>query len=125
MMKDNESEEMYLETILILKNEKGFVRSIDIVEKMDFAKSSVSVAVNKMQKSGLITIENNGGIELTVEGKKKAESVYEKHCVITKMLKMLGVDSKSAEDNACRIEHVISEDVFDAIKDHLNKFKDK
>ena len=125
MMKDNESEEMYLETILILKNEKNFVRSIDIVEKMNFAKSSVSVAVNKMQKAGLINVDKNGGIELTLEGRKKAESVYEKHTIITEMLERLGVDSKSAEDNACRIEHVISEDVFDAIKDHLNKFKDK
>lgn len=125
MMKDNESVEMYLETILILKKEKNFVRSIDVVERMEFAKSSVSVAVKKMVSSGLILIDDKGGIELTELGRTKAENVYEKHCTITKMLEMLGVDSKSAEDNACRIEHVISEDVFQAMKDHLNEFKNK
>lgn len=125
MMKDNESVEMYLETILILKKEKNFVRSIDVVERMEFAKSSVSVAVKKMVSSGLILIDDKGGIELTELGRTKAENVYEKHCTITKMLEMLGVDSKSAEDNACRIEHVISEDVFQVMKDHLNEFKNK
>lgn len=115
-MKDNESEEMYLETILLLKKEKSFVRSVDVVERMEFAKSSVSFAVNKMAKEGLIFFDANGGIELTDEGKKRAEAVYEKHCILTKMLMMLGVEANSAEENACRIEHVISDDVFEAMK---------
>lgn len=122
-MRDNESEEMYLETILILIREKGFVRSIDIVERMDFAKSSVSFAVNKMAKEGLITIDANGGIALTECGKQRAESVYEKHCILTEILERLGVEKKSAEENACRIEHVISDDVFLCMKEHLKKFR--
>lgn len=116
----NESEEMYLETILLLLKEKNFVRSVDVVERMDFAKSSVSFAVNKMVKEGLLTVDENGGLQLTVEGRRMAESVYERHCAITEILVRLGVDTKSAEDNACRMEHVISEDVFAAFKKLLD-----
>jgi len=122
-MKDNESEEMYLETILILKNEKPFVRSVDIVERMNFAKSSVSFAVNKMAREGLLVIKDDGGIELTVAGRQKAEAVYEKHCILTELLVRLGVESESAEENACRIEHVISDDVFECMKAHLEKHR--
>lgn len=120
-MVDNESEEMYLETILLLKREKSFVRSVDVVERMDFAKSSVSFAVNKMAKEGLIVVDGGGGISFTDEGKKRAEAVYEKHCMITELLKGIGVEPTSAEENACRIEHVISDDVVDKIREHLKK----
>lgn len=122
-MKDHESEEMYLETILLLNKEKNFVRSVDIVDRMNFAKSSVSFAVNKMAREGLLQINDDGGIELTPVGKQKAEAVYERHCILTELLVGLGVESESAEQNACRIEHVISDDVFDAMKNHLNRYR--
>lgn len=117
----NESEEMYLETILILKQKKDFVRSIDIVEELGYAKSSVSFAINKMAKEGLITIVSNGGIDFTEHGKARAEGVYEKHQVLTELFVSLGVEKSSAEKNACRMEHIITEDVFQAIKNYLKK----
>jgi len=124
-MKDNESEEMYLETILLLKREKSYVRSVDIVERMSFAKSSVSFAVNKMVREGLLVVDSDNGITLTDAGLKKAQAVYEKHCLLTKMLLAIGVEAKSAEENACRMEHVISDDVFAAMKSHFDKFGKK
>lgn len=120
-VKDNESEEMYLETILLLKREKSFVRSVDIVERMSFAKSSVSFAVNKMVRKGLVTVDAGGGISLTETGLAQAQAVYERHCLLTEGLIAIGVEPASAEENACRMEHVISDDVFKAIKLHVKK----
>ncbi len=120
-MKTRESEEMYLETIYTLLQTKGEVRSIDVAEELSYARSSVSRAVNLLQTRGYIKIDNNGFITLTNDGKEKANLIYERHTIITKALKMLGADDKSAEDNACKIEHVISPDVFLLIKKFVEK----
>ncbi len=114
-MKTRESEEMYLETILLLKKRKSGVRSVDIVEELGYAKSSVSRAVNLLQKKGYITV-NAGEIALSESGLKKAEGVYEKHRVLTRSLVLMGADPLLAEQNACRIEHVISAEMFEIIK---------
>ncbi len=115
-MKTYESEEMYLETILSLKNKKSVVRSVDIVEELCYAKSSVSRAVNLLAKKGYIVIKANGEITLTPTGQQKAESIFERHNVLMKALIKLGANESSAEENACRIEHVITDDVFELIK---------
>ncbi len=118
-MRDHESEEMYLETILRLKSKKAFVRSVDIVEAFGYAKSSVSNAVGKLVAKGYITVDRNGGIDLTRTGSEKANAIYERHRVITALLIEIGADATSAEENACRIEHVITDDVFEKIKQHI------
>lgn len=120
-MKVYESEEMYLETILNLKNKKSLVRSVDIVEELGYAKSSVSKAVNLLSKKGYIEIKNNGEIILTLSGKQKAERILERHQVLMKALIKLGAEEVSAEENACRIEHVITDDIFELIKNYINK----
>ena len=120
-MKVYESEEMYLETILNLKNKKSLVRSVDIVEELGYAKSSVSKAVNLLSKKGYIEIKNNGEIILTLSGKQKAERILERHQVLMRALIKLGAEEVSAEENACRIEHVITDDIFELIKNFINK----
>ncbi len=118
-MKTRESEEMYLETILLLKNRKGNVRSVDIVEELDYAKSSVSRAVNLLQSKGYIDIDKNGDITLTESGGEKAQGIYERHRLITLSLMKIGAEPDVAEENACRIEHVISDDMFEIIKNFV------
>ena len=120
-MKVYESEEMYLETILNLKNKKSLVRSVDIVEELGYAKSSVSKAVNLLSKKGYIEIKNNGEIILTLSGKQKAARILERHQVLMRALIKLGAEEVSAEENACRIEHVITDDIFELIKNFINK----
>ena len=121
-MRVRESEEMYLETILLLKKKGNFVRSVDIVSELDYAKSSVSRGVNLLEDKGYITIDRaTGCIEFTSEGRAKAESVYERHRVITHALMKIGADPNLAEDNACRIEHVITEELFVIIKEFAKK----
>lgn len=120
-MKVYESEDMYLETILNLKNKKSLVRSVDIVEELGYAKSSVSKAVNLLSKKGYIEIKNNGEIILTLSGKQKAERILERHQVLMRALIKLGAEEVSAEENACRIEHVITDDIFELIKNFINK----
>ena len=120
-MKVYESEEMYLETILNLKNKKSLVRSVDIVEELGYAKSSVSKAVNLLSKKGYIEIKNNGEIILTLSGKQKAERILERHQVLMRALIKLGAEEVSAEENACRIEHVITDDIFELIKNFILK----
>lgn len=120
-MKDHESEEMYLETILVLKGEKAAVRSIDVAERLGYAKSSVSRGVNLLQDKGYIKIDDDGFIGFTDAGEKKARSVYERHNVLTQMFVELGAEQSLAERNACRIEHVIDDSIFDLIKAHVNK----
>lgn len=120
-MKDHESEEMYLETILVLKGERPAVRSIDIAEKLGYAKSSVSRGVNLLQDRGFIKIEDDGFIYFTAEGEKRARAVFAKHNAITELLVELGADRALAEANACRIEHFIDEEIFELIKKHLDK----
>ncbi len=116
-MRTHESEEMYLETILLMKRTRSIVRSVDVVEELDYAKSSVSRAVNLLEKKGYVTIDRiDGNIEFTEEGRKKAESIYDRHKVLTEALMKIGADKELAEDNACRIEHVISDDLFRIIE---------
>ena len=110
---------MYLETILLLRAKKSNVRSVDIVEELGYAKSSVSRAVNLLQKAGLIEIDEAGDIMLTAAGQKKAEDIYEKHRVFTEAFIRMGAPKAVAEENACRIEHVVSDELFKIIKKHF------
>ena len=111
-----ESAEDYLERILILQEEKGKVRSIDIAKDMGFSKPSISVAMKKLKEAGLILIDEHGYITLTKEGHVIADRTYERHRVLKKVLIDIGVDPKIAEKDACKVEHVISEETFAAIK---------
>lgn len=122
-MRTNESEEMYLETILLLKKRKQNVHSVDIVQELDYAKSSVSRAVNLLRKNGYIGIEPDGELKLTASGQKKAEAIYERHCILSKILMTIGADAETATENACRIEHVISDEMFAICKDFVQKSK--
>lgn len=110
---------MYLETILVLKGARPAVRSIDIAEKLGYAKSSVSRGVNLLQDRGYIKIGDDGFIDFTEKGEQKANLIYNRHNVLTKLLVELGADASVAEANACRIEHVIDDEVFELIKKHV------
>ena len=118
-----ESAEDYLERILILQERNKEVRSIDIAHDMGFSKPSISVAMKKLKEAGLIVIDDNGFITLTKEGHVIADKVYERHCVLTKVLTSIGVSEEQAEKDACKVEHVISEETFEAIKEHIEKHK--
>lgn len=120
-MKIQESAENYLETILILKQRKGAVRSIDIVNELEFTKPSVSVAMKNLREHGYVIMDSDGYLELTDKGLEIAEKIYERHTLISSWLITLGVDPKVAVDDACRIEHVISSESFEAIKKHTGK----
>lgn len=117
-----ESGEMYLETILILSRKMGFVRSVDISEHMGYSKPSVSRAVGLLKSGEYITIDDDGHIHLTDLGLKTAEKIVSRHTVLTQMLISLGVDPETASNDACKMEHVISDTTFEAIKDHMNKY---
>lgn len=118
-MHTNESVENYLETILVLSKLYPVVRSIDIVNKLGFKKSSVSIAMKNLREKGHITMTEEGFIYLTQSGKAIAEMIYERHKLITKWLIKLGVSKDIAEVDACRIEHVLSKESFDALKKHV------
>ena len=120
-MKIHESAENYLETILMLSRKQSHVRSIDIANELNFSKPSVSVAMKNLRASGHIIVDSSGYIILTESGAKVAESILERHKVLSEMLISLGVDSEIASEDACRIEHVISKESFDAIKEHIEK----
>lgn len=111
-----ESAEDYLERILILQEKKAEVRSIDIAHDMGFSKPSISVAMKKLKEAGLINIDEHGYITLTKEGHVIADKVYERHIVLKKTLINIGVSPEQAEKDACKVEHVISEETFEAIK---------
>lgn len=119
-MQIRESAENYLETILILSQRKGKgeVRSIDIVNELEFSKPSVSVAMKNLRENGYITVDKDGYIRLTDKGLEIAEKMYERHTLLSKWLIKLGVDEKVAVEDACRMEHVISAESFAAIKKH-------
>ena len=117
-MHKNESAEKYLETILILGKSHPVVRSVDIAEELGFKKPSVSVAMKNLREKGHITVTKEGFIYLTESGKEIAEMIYERHQVLSSWLSSLGVDPKVAADDACRMEHVISQESFEAIKKH-------
>lgn len=123
MAKYNESAENYLETILMLSKKLPVVRSVDIATELGFKKSSVSVAMKNLKEKEHITVTDAGFIYLTDSGRQIAEMIYERHEILTSCLKTLGVDAAVAEEDACKIEHVISEESFQAIKDHISKMK--
>ena len=125
MAKYNESAENYLETILMLSKKLPVVRSVDIATELGFKKSSVSVAMKNLKEKEHITVTDAGFIYLTDSGRRIAEMIYERHEILTSCLKTLGVDAAVAEEDACEIEHVISEESFQAIKDHISKMKDR
>ena len=116
-----ESGEMYLESIYVLCKSKAAVRSIDVAEHMNYTKPSVSRGMGLLKKSGYIKVDDNGYITLTESGKKAAEHIFERHTVLTQILISLGVDDKTASEDACRIEHVISEKTFLAMKNYIEK----
>ena len=116
-----ESGEMYLETIYVLSQKLGKVRSIDICEHLGYSKPSVSRAVGILKRGDYITVDADGHLTLTELGKQTAEQMYERHTLLTQLLKLLGVDEAVAAEDACRIEHVISKETFDAIKHYMEK----
>jgi DtxR family transcriptional regulator, Mn-dependent transcriptional regulator len=115
-MKYQQSEEDYLEKILMLSEDKQNIHSIDIANEMGFSKPSVSIAMHKLADKGLINMEKNGVITLTDEGYKKASAVYERHKVISEFFMSIGISKETALEDACEIEHFISEETFNAIK---------
>ena len=115
-MKILESAEDYLETILVLGQSKSTVRSIDIVKKMNLSKPSVSRAIGVLKDGGFLTVDDNGAIHLTDSGLEVAKKIYERHRVLSQLLTRLGVDESIAAEDACRIEHVISDTSFQAVK---------
>jgi Mn-dependent DtxR family transcriptional regulator len=120
-VKIQESAENYLETILILRERKGFVRSIDIAGELEFSKPSVSVAMKNLRENGYIQVDELGHITLTSSGEEIAQRIYERHTFLSTWLTALGVDPKVAAEDACRIEHVISAESFSAIRAHVEE----
>jgi len=120
-MNTHESAENYLETILVLRDRLGSVRSVDIVNELSFTRPSVSVAMKKLRESGQISMDKDGLITLTESGLKTATRMLERHTLITNFLTFLGVDEKIAAQDACRIEHVISEQSYEKILSFVSK----
>lgn len=119
-----ESGEMYLETIYLLHKENDRVRSIDLANAMNFSKPSVSRAVHNLQDSGYLEIEDTGNLKLTSKGQEKAISIYEKHLFFSNYFIAIGVDEDTAVEDACALEHVISEETFQKIKEHVSSSMD-
>ena len=122
-MQIHESAENYLETILMLRQRNGSVRAIDIANELEFSKPSVSVAMKNLRTNGYIEVDKSGDIRLLPAGMEIAEKVLEKHNLLTTWLIALGVDPDTATEDACRIEHVISTESFEAIRAHAAKFQ--
>mgnify|MGYP000454829437 CR=1 FL=1 len=122
-MKIQESGENYLETILVLSHKLPEVRSIDIANEMHFSKPSVSVAMKKLREAHHIIVSPEGFITLTETGKEIADRIYERHTLLSSWLTQLGVDPEIASEDACRMEHVISAESFEAIKAHISKYQ--
>ena len=124
-MSMQESGEMYLETIYILSQNHSSVRSIDVAEAMGYSKPSVSRALGLLKKNDYAETDTAGNITLTKEGKKIAKDIYERHTVLSTMFRRLGVDEKTAVEDACRVEHYISDKTFKAIKKHLKDYPEE
>lgn len=122
-MKIQESAENYLETILVLGERLGNVRSIDVANELNFSKPSVSYAVKQFRENGLVTMDDNGFLHLTDEGRHIAERTYERHEMLTQLFVSLGVSRETAEEDACRIEHVISNETFQCLKEHAMRMR--
>ena len=118
-----ESGEMYLETIYVLSKKSDSVRSLDVAEQMGFSKPSVSRAVKLLKEGEYLTVDKDGYVHLTESGLAVAKKIYERHTVLTELLVSLGVSRETAAEDACKIEHVISDESFAAMKNHLNSHK--
>ena len=116
-----ESAENYLEAILSIKKDKGCVRSIDVANDLGVSKPSVSVAMKNFREEGYVTVDENGYLDLTEKGLKIAQAIYERHLVIAKVLMALGVSEKTAYEDSCRIEHCISGESFEKLKEYIKK----
>jgi len=114
-----ESGEMYLETIYVLSQSSNSVRSIDVAEHMGYSKPSVSRAMGLLKQGGYVTVDEDGFLVLTDEGRSVAEKIFARHTVVSKLLVSLGVSEETAAEDACKIEHVISDETFDAIQNYL------
>lgn len=124
-MNIRESGEMYLETIYVLSQKSSAVRSIDVGAYMGFSKPSVSRAIGLLKKEGLVLVDGQGYLTLSGTGEKRAKIIYERHQLLSQLLMNIGVDEETATEDACRIEHYISEKTFDAIKKHVQKYGSK
>ena len=124
-MKIRQSAEDYLETILVLGQKKPMIRSIDVVDEMGFSKPSVSIAMKNLRENGYISMDREGYIRLEPPGREIAEMIYERHIFLADMLVSLGVDRETALEDACRIEHVISPESFEAMKRHIREQRKK
>jgi len=122
-MKRYESAENYLETILVLSQSGERVRSVDVANELEYSKPSVSIAMKNLRESGHITIDSDGHIELTASGREIAESMYERHMLLSDWLIFLGVDREIAVQDACKMEHAMSEASFAALKRHIDEWK--
>ena len=118
-----ESGQMYLESILVLSKTGKAVRSIDVSEYMGFSKPSVSRAIGLLKSGGYITVSKEGHLQLTEEGLRVAENIYEKHTLLTQFLIRLGVSEETASEDACKMEHILSDETFEAIKRHMDALK--
>lgn len=118
-----ESGEMYLESILVLKGSLGQVRAIDVVHHTGYSKPSISRALSLLRADEMVTVDANGYIELTDKGRERAAKVYERHRILSDFFESIGVDAATADSDACKVEHVISDETFERIKDHLSKNK--
>ncbi len=124
-MNIHESGEMYLEAILVLSQKSGFVRSVDVGEYLGYSKPSVSRAMGLLRRGELIEVEKDGGLRLTEAGRTIAEKIYERHTVLSHVLMLLGVPEETAVKDACKIEHDISDESFEVIKQHLNAHREE
>ena len=124
-MSMHESAEMYLETIYTLSLNRTSVRSVDVAEALNYSRPSVSRAVGLLKKDGYLLMDGEGFLTLTEEGRALAERIYERHTVLTAVLEALGVDKETAAEDACKIEHDISDRTFDAIKAHMKTYMPK
>jgi Mn-dependent DtxR family transcriptional regulator len=113
---------MYLETIFMLSKQQNIVRSIDVVEHMGYSKPSVSRAVSLLKQGGYVVVEDNGNLLLTDSGKEIGEKIYARHKLLTELLVRLGVDEKIAVEDACKMEHAISDATFEALRKHLEQY---
>ncbi len=122
-MQVHESGENYLETILILERRRGQVRSVDIAGELGFSKPSVSVAMKQFRENGLIAVDGDGFIHLTESGRAIAERIYERHCLLSRYLMLLGVSPEVAQADACKLEHDLSQESFDKIRQHYESHR--
>ena len=122
-MQVHESGENYLETILILERRRGQVRSVDIAGELGFSKPSVSVAMKQFRENGLIAVDGDGFIHLTESGRAIAERIYERHCLLSRYLMLLGVSPEVAQADACKLEHDLSQESFDKIRQHYDSHR--